>query len=202
MKRNKIIEIEKRGKDFFGFENIDHDKIMKRAEEGQCNYKDLYVLMKGDMTKADSILFSDLRVILRRLGLNPTQHRMAEFISAAKQKRLQNSVGTAFLNINTINLTEFPYIFEYIQERIFDDTLQSLKISKSHLATFSIISCVIFLINLNYISNVVTNVFGGGLLAASLCALIPLSKSHCLSPSNHLRDYKAKERQHFQKRHL
>lgn len=170
------MEIERNQRKLLVFENIDHKKLMKRAEEGQCSYKDLYLLMKGDIQKVDSIPFTDLRVILRRLGLNPTQHRFAEFIAAAKQKRLQNSVGTAFLNLNTIDIVEFPFIFHYIQNRIFFDTLDSLKLSKRHLSLFSIISFIIFLVGLNYISNIVTNVFGGGILAAALCSLIPLSK--------------------------
>lgn len=62
----------------------DHKKLVKRAEEGHASYKDLYMLMKGDMQKQENISYSELRVILRRLGLNPTKHRIAEFISAAK----------------------------------------------------------------------------------------------------------------------
>ena len=155
-------------------DRVDHKKLMKRAEEGLASYKDLYTLMKGDLKKRNNIPLSDIRVILRRLGLNLTQHRIAELIAASKQARLHNTVGAASMEINSVNLDEFPFIFEFMQKTIFSNTLDALAISTRSLTMFTLVSFGIFLINLNYISNVVTKVFGGGLEAAGLCAIVPL----------------------------
>lgn len=168
--------------------------MLKRAEEGHASFKDLLLLLEKDSEKSSLISLPILKIIFRRLGLNLTPHRVAEFTSAAKMYRLKNSVGTVSFSMNSVNHAEFTSIMEYMQTKIFEDTEESLKISPRNLVSFSLISGFIFLFNINYISNIVVNVFGGGILAAALCGLIPLGNNFfnssygCCDLSN--KDYK------------
>ena len=92
---------------------------MKRATEGHASSTDLLILLeKGSETKV-YLSFLALKRIFRRLGLNLTTHRLTEFISASKIKRLSNSVGTANINMANIHKSEFSYILDYMQEKIF-----------------------------------------------------------------------------------
>jgi hypothetical protein len=63
-----------------------------------------------------------------------------------------------------------------MQGRVYIETLDMLNIAPRNLAIYSFISMLIYLADLNYISNIVTNVFDGGIIAALLCSLIPLGK--------------------------
>lgn len=165
-----------------GFVRVDRNKLLKRAEEGHASYKDLLLILEKDAENHTTISFLTLKKIFRRLGLNLTGHRIAELIAAAKIRRLNNSVGTANLNMTNIHMSEFQYILDAMQQKIYDETNETLSIAPRNLFNFSLASALIFLFNINYISNIVGNVFGGGIIAASLCALIPLCKSPYSNP--------------------
>lgn len=105
-----------------------------------------------------------------------TKHRIAEIVSAAKKRRLVNTVGSSSLEFEAVESKEFHLLFELIQRKVYSETLDSLSIAPRNLASFSLICSVIFLFNINFTSQIVNYIFKGGILAALLCAVIPLGK--------------------------
>lgn len=150
--------------------------MVKKAEEGLSNYNELYLLIKGEAQRDQSIAFSDVRIVLFRLGLNMTKHRIAEIISAAKKRRLVTSVGSSSLDFETVESKEFYLLFELIQRKVYSETLDSLSISPRNLAAYSLGCMFTFLFNINFTSQIVNYIFKGGILAALLCGVIPLGR--------------------------
>lgn len=163
----------------------ERELIFKRADDGNTTPSELLIVLRSRQNKKNYISFSEVELIFRRLGINLTEHRLCELISASKLLQSKMVAGIMKLNFSYLEEKEFEKIFTYLENQVVLTTESDLSISSTALVIFSIRTLIYFLLVILLVSNLMIYFFGGELFASLLCALLPAGK---LSRDPRLRD--------------
>ena len=154
----------------------ERENLFKRADEGHSTVSEIFLILRGRMLKNSLITYSEIDLIFKRLGINLTEHRFCELLSAAKLLRAKKLAGYSKLNFSLIEEAEFENLFDYLQRSVASTAKEKLNISPRKLMNFSIVVLMTFFIILLIVSNLIIYFFGGGLFGSIFCALIPISR--------------------------
>jgi hypothetical protein len=120
------------------------------------------------------IFYPEFEVIIRRFGLNITEHKMAELISGTKLMQAEQSLGFTKLNFSYTEESEFEKIILYIEDTTSSMARSSLSLSAANLINYSLLTFAIYLFSILIVSNLATYFFQGEYLGSFLCASVPL----------------------------
>lgn len=157
----------------------DRETLFKRAEDGTLTPHDVFLLLRGRVIRNSAVGFHEVELIFRRLGIRLTEHRLCEFLAAAKLTHAKKCGGFYKLHHSFLEEGEFECLFEYLESSVNSLTKQSLHVSPQDLMQFSLLSMLVFCVAAIVASSLVRYFYGGDLFGAVLCALVPLS-SLCL----------------------
>lgn len=159
----------------------DRETLFKRANDGLATANDIFLIIRGKNIKNIYISFSEVELIFTRLGINFTEHRFCELLSASKLFHSKKAVGYTKLNFSYIQESEFSSILDYLEESVGSLTNQNLKIAPRNLINFSIVVSVVFIVIVIFSTNLMIFFFGGDFLGALFCAFIPAAAMLLLS---------------------
>jgi hypothetical protein len=154
----------------------DRETLFKRADDGHSTASDIFLILRGRLIRNSAVSFSEIELIFKRLGINLTEHRFCEFLSATKLLHSKKSVGYSRINFSFVEENEFENLFDYFEDSVSSFAKESLKISPRSLMNFSLVTFVVFLVSILIASNLMIYFYGGDLFGALFCALIPLSR--------------------------
>jgi hypothetical protein len=169
----------------------ERENLFKRADEGHSTVSEVFLILRGRKLRNSLITYSEIDLIFKRLGVNLTEHRFCELLSAAKLIRSKKLVGYTKLNFSYIEEAEFENLFEYMQERVSTIAKAKLGIAPSNLMNFSIITFGVFSITLLIVSNLMIYFFGGGLFGSIFCAFIPIGTIYYITRIKKMQDVKS-----------
>lgn len=159
----------------------DRETLFKRANDGMATADDIFLIIRGKNIKNTYIGFAEVELIFKRLGINFTEHRFCELLSASKLVHSKKAVGFTQLDFSYIQESEFSSILQYLEESVGGITNQKLKIAPRNLMNFSLVVLMIFVAIVVLSSNLMLFFFGGDFLGALFCALIPAAAMLLLS---------------------
>lgn len=152
----------------------DRETLLKRAEDGYATQSDLFLILRGKAIKNSTVSFSEVELIYRRLGISLTEHRFCEFLAATKLAASKKLLSETKLNFAFIEESEFETLYEYLEDSVTSYAKETLKISPRSLMNFSLVTVLIYLLAILVTSNLMIYFYGGDLVGAFLCALLPI----------------------------
>ena len=159
----------------------DRETLFKRADDGLSTAGDVFLILRGRNIRNSFISFSEVELIFRRLGINLTEHRFCEFLSASKLAHSQKAVGYTKLNFSYIEESEFASILDYLEESVGILTKQNLKIAPRNLTNFSLLAVISYAIIIFFSQSMMHYFYGDDFLGAIICSIIPLGAMILLS---------------------
>ena len=115
------------------FKKEEWTAILNRAESASPTNRDIFYLLSDMSGEFEKINLPELQRIVSRLGLQFTHHKFVEITSNVKEFYWRSSRGIDKPNFETVNLTEFEYLFRHLVDLIVASSLEALYMSKSHL---------------------------------------------------------------------
>ena len=154
----------------------DRETLFKRADDGLSTPADIFLLLRGRPIRNSPVSFHEISLIFRRLGLNMTEHRFCEFLSATKLQHNKKAIGDTKMSYSNIDEAEFDSLFDYLASSVVSLAKESLKVSPKSLMNFSLVTFIFYLISIIITSNLMIYFYGGDLIGSIICALIPIGK--------------------------
>lgn len=159
----------------------DRETLFKRVDDGIATANDIFLIIRGRRIKNSYIAFSEVELIFRRLGINFTEHRYCELLSASKLAHSKKAVGYTKLNFSYIEEGEFESILDYLENSVGMLTKQNLSIAPRNLMKFSLLMVLLYIAIIYLSQGLLLFFYGGEILGALLCAFIPVATMVVLS---------------------